>query len=103
MDAVAPGGAISFDQFTKHTTEALKVKDISRECDECFKLFDRENNGQIQMSNLRSILRNVGEPKLSDKEVDEMLSETAEEVGGKVPMVIDRPGFDRMCTCPLRE
>jgi hypothetical protein len=85
-----------------YTNFYFEVSSLGREVDECFKLFDREvivfckknfstncdstmsniflasqGTGQIQMNNFRSILRHVGEPKMSDADVDEMIKEVS--------------------------
>ncbi len=91
-------GAVDFKEFQTAIREALTVADLGREVDECFKLFDREMTGLIQVANFRNIMRHIGEPKLSDEDVDLMLLE-AQEKDGKM----DKANFEKICTCPIKQ
>ncbi|KAL3873879.1 hypothetical protein ACJMK2_036962 [Sinanodonta woodiana] len=67
-------GTIDFDEFLQMMGRKMKETDTEEEIKEAFKLFDKDNNGLISPSELKSVMVNLGE-RLTDEEVDEMIKE----------------------------
>jgi calmodulin len=58
-------------------------KDTDEELREAFKVFDKDGNGFISASELRSVMASLGE-KLTDEEVEEMMREADADGDGQV-------------------
>lgn len=52
----------------------MKDTDAEEEIMEAFKVFDKDGEGSISMSDLRHVMTNLGE-KLTDEEIEEMMRE----------------------------
>ena len=64
---------------------AKKMKDTDTEDEmrEAFRVFDKDGDGYISAAELRHVMANLGE-KLTDQEVDEMISEADLDGDGRV-------------------
>ena len=79
-----PGnGTIDFDEFLQMMGRKMKETDTEEEIKEAFKLFDKDNNGLISPSELKSVMVNLGE-RLTDEEVDEMIKEADLDGDGQI-------------------
>jgi calmodulin len=65
-------GQISFNQFLSVLDEKPFEGDIVDLVKDCFKLFDKDGNGFVSVSELRHVLTTLGE-KLTTEEVDSLL------------------------------
>ena len=61
----------------------MKDTDTEEEIREAFKVFDKDGNGFISASELRTVMTSLGE-KLTDEEVDEMIHEADTDGDGQV-------------------
>ena len=61
----------------------MKESDTEEEIREAFKVFDKDGNGFISASELRTVMTSLGE-KLTDEEVDEMIHEADTDGDGQV-------------------
>jgi len=50
---------------------------------EAFKIFDNQGNGKLAASELKAVLKNLGEP-MSDEDVDALLDAADQEAGGYI-------------------
>ena len=66
-------GAMSFQEFIPLMERKMKDTDGEEDIIEAFKVFDRDGSGKINLDEIKHIMANLGE-KLSDVEMDEMLS-----------------------------
>jgi len=72
-------GAIEFPEFCVMMVKKMQESDTENEIREAYRVFDKERTGMIEASEMRLILSNLPE-KLSDAEIDEMLT-TADKDG----------------------
>ncbi|XP_023228541.1 troponin C-like [Centruroides vittatus] len=79
-------GEIEFDEFLVLTARFLLEEDtaaMEQELREAFRLYDKEGNGYINVSDLRQILRALDD-KLTEDELDEMIAEIDTDGSGTV-------------------
>ncbi len=67
-------GRIDFNEFLDLMHKRAKDEDIEEELSEAFRIFDKEDNGLISISEFRHIMLTLGE-RLTEDEVDEMIKE----------------------------
>ncbi|KAJ4753494.1 Calmodulin [Rhynchospora pubera] len=67
-------GTIEFNEFTILMARKLMETDTDEEMKEAFEVFDKDHNGLISPSELRHVMRNLGE-NLTDDEVAQMIRE----------------------------
>ncbi|KAG7531187.1 hypothetical protein FFLO_04546 [Filobasidium floriforme] len=75
--------SIDFPEFLTMMARKMKDTDSEEEIMEAFKVFDKDNNGQISAAELRHVMTNLGE-KLTDEEVDEMIREADQDGDGQI-------------------
>ena len=61
----------------------MKETDSDEEIREAFKVFDKDGNGFISVTELRQVMNSLGE-KLTEEEVDEMMREADTDGDGQV-------------------
>lgn len=79
-------GQIEFDEFLVLTAKFLLEEDsaaMEQELREAFRLYDKEGNGFIYVTDLRQILRALDD-KLTEDELDEMIAEIDTDGSGTV-------------------
>lgn len=76
-------GTVDFPEFLSVVAKRTKACDSEEEIREAFRVFDKDGNGYISVSELRHVMTNLGE-KLSDEEVDEMIKEADMDGDGRV-------------------
>ncbi|KAH3853235.1 calmodulin-A-like [Dreissena polymorpha] len=74
---------IEFPQFLNILSKLIKDTDPETELTEAFKIFDKENTGNIACADLRRIMTTYGET-LTDEEVEEMIKEADTDGDGIV-------------------
>ncbi|XP_028622425.1 calmodulin-alpha-like [Grammomys surdaster] len=67
-------GTIDFQEFLTMVARKMKDTDSEEEIREAFRVFDKDGNGYLSAAELNHVMTNFGE-KLTDKEVDEMITE----------------------------
>ncbi|KAK7285125.1 hypothetical protein RJT34_19885 [Clitoria ternatea] len=67
-------GTIEFVEFLNLMARKMKETDAEEELKDAFRLFDKDQDGYISPSELRSAMRTVGE-KVTDEEVELMVKE----------------------------
>ncbi|XP_071133573.1 uncharacterized protein [Mytilus edulis] len=67
-------GTVDFPGFYTLMQHKMKDTDAEEEIMEAFKVFDKDGEGSISMSDLRHVMTNLGE-KLTDEEIEEMMRE----------------------------
>ncbi|KAI6218200.1 Calmodulin [Aphelenchoides fujianensis] len=76
-------GTIELVEFARMMNKKVKESDVERELREAFQVFDRDQDGYISASELRFVMRNLGE-NLSDEECNEMIKEADRDKDGRV-------------------
>ncbi|KAH0733762.1 hypothetical protein KY285_009469 [Solanum tuberosum] len=76
-------GTIDFPEFLNLMARKMKDTDSEEELKEAFRVFDKDQNGFISAAELRHVMTNLGE-KLTDEEVDEMISEADVDGDGQI-------------------
>lgn len=76
-------GTIDFEEFLAMMAKKMSTAGSDEEIREAFKVFDKDDDGFISASELRSVMANLGET-LSDIEIDEMIREADEDGDGQV-------------------
>ncbi|KAJ1699473.1 hypothetical protein LUZ63_007985 [Rhynchospora breviuscula] len=76
-------GTIEFNEFTSLMARKLMETDTDEEMKEAFEVFDKDHNGLISPSELRHVMRNLGE-NLTDDEVAQMIREADTDGDGYV-------------------
>ncbi|KAI3459435.1 hypothetical protein Pfo_016098 [Paulownia fortunei] len=76
-------GTIEFAEFLNLMAKKMKETDAEEELKEAFKVFDKDQNGYISANELRHVMINLGE-KLTDEEVEQMISEADLDGDGQV-------------------
>ena len=61
-------GEIEFDEFLKLMVKKMQENDNEEELLEAFRVFDRDNNQEIDETELRHVMTNLGE-KLTEDEI----------------------------------
>lgn len=80
-------GTIDFAEFLTLMARKMKTKDSEAEILEAFKVFDTDGSGKISPAELRKVMTKLGE-KLSDQEVEEMISEADMDGDGVRPLFL---------------
>ena len=76
-------GAINFNEFILLMIKKLNDNDTEEELIETFKIFDRDGDGYITASELKSVLTSINE-ETTNQEVDEMIKEADVDGDGKI-------------------
>lgn len=84
-------GSIDFEEFVLMMAKKLEKSNTEDEIREAFKLFDKDNNGCITVTELRNILTETGQ-KIRPEEADELMKAIDTDGDGK----IDYEEFCRM-------
>lgn len=74
---------VEFNEFLQLMSKKLKKDCGEVELLEAFRVFDRLGQGWIMSSDLRDVMKHLGE-RLSDPEVDDMMKEADREGNGRV-------------------
>ncbi|RZB49559.1 Calmodulin-like protein 8 isoform B [Glycine soja] len=84
-------GTIEFGEFLNLMARKMKETEAEEELKEAFRVFDKDHDGYISPSELRSVMRTIGE-KVTDEEVEQMVKEADLDGDG----LIDYEEFVRM-------
>ncbi|VDH98383.1 Hypothetical predicted protein [Mytilus galloprovincialis] len=76
-------GTIEFPEFLQMATDMMKSVDLADEVRDAFRLFDKNGDGYVTASELKTILSNNGE-KISDEELDAMVKDADVDGDGKI-------------------
>lgn len=74
---------VDYGTVAKCLAKPKTKADNSEEVKEAFKIFDKDNNGQVQVSELRHVLTTLGE-KMTTAEVDELLKDAKVDKDGNI-------------------
>ena len=72
------GPSIDFETFLSAITSKLGDKETKAGIEKIFELFDDDNSGAINLTNLKRVARELGDTMTSD-ELEEMLSRAASD------------------------
>ncbi|KAK7397304.1 hypothetical protein VNO78_18472 [Psophocarpus tetragonolobus] len=84
-------GTIEFGEFLNLMARKMKESEAEEELKEAFRVFDKDHDGYISASELRSVMRTIGE-KVTDEEVEQMVKEADLDGDG----LVDYEEFVRM-------
>lgn len=84
-------GTIDFEEFLDMMSRNSMDENAEEEMRQAFLVFDKDGSGQISMSELKQVMRSLGE-YLTDQEVEEMIREADGDGDGE----IDFQEFKRM-------
>ena len=76
-------GKIDFEEFLTMMRRKMKSSDTDDEIKEAFKVFDKDGDGYITSSELKSVMKSLGE-KLTESEIEEMIREADTDGDGQV-------------------
>ena len=76
-------GTINFMEFLVLMERQLITGDKDREFKEAFSLFDKDGNGLISASELKAVMKNVGE-SMNDTEIEQMIKEVDIDGDGQI-------------------
>ena len=76
-------GWIDFDEFLALMAKKTKEAEDEQELREAFRVFDKNNKGVIETSDLKVIFKTL-DPDMPDEEVDAIISEVDEDANGTV-------------------
>lgn len=76
-------GSIDFEEFVLMMAKKLEKSNTEDEIREAFKLFDKDNNGCITVTELRNILTETGQ-KIRPEEADELMKAIDTDGDGKI-------------------
>ncbi|KAL4238029.1 hypothetical protein ACF0H5_002740 [Mactra antiquata] len=76
-------GEIDFQEYLQMMASRMSFNGSAVQIREAFKVFDKDNKGFLTVDELRHIMTNLGE-KLTDEEVDEMLSIVDADGNGEI-------------------
>ena len=76
-------GEIDFEEFVTLMNRRSKQTDIEDEIYNAFKVFDKEGNGLISVTELRHIMMTLGD-QLTEEEIDDMLKEADNDGDGYI-------------------
>jgi len=76
-------GVINFDEFLILMSHNAKPADTDQELLRAFEVFDKDGSGTITTSELKDVLRSLGE-NLTDEELDEMVKLTDKNGDGVI-------------------
>ena len=69
-------GNIDFPDFLMVVSRKMAEVESPAACVGAFKVFDKDNNGFVTVAEFRHIMTNIGDERLPDDEVDEMIKVT---------------------------
>lgn len=67
-------GEIDFEEFCGLMVKKMKESEPEEELVEVFKIFDKDGNGKVDMYDLATVFKELGE-KISDEDLKEMIDE----------------------------
>lgn len=76
-------GYIDFDEFCFLLRKKKQEDEDERELKECFRVLDKDKKGEIDVADLRWILRNLSDD-LTEEEIDDMIADTDTDGSGFV-------------------
>lgn len=76
-------GTVDFEEFVALMTKKTKEAEDEQELREAFRVFDKNNIGVIDVSDLKMIF-NALDPDMADEEIDQIISEVDEDGSGTV-------------------
>ncbi|KAG2467130.1 CALM protein, partial [Polypterus senegalus] len=76
-------GTIEFNEFLSIMAMRVNGQDIEEEMREAFRILDKDNDGSISETEMRQIMKGLGE-KLTDEEIDTMFREADNDGDGLV-------------------
>lgn len=74
-------GNINFQEYISLMARRMRDGDLEEEMKQVFKLFDRDGNGLVGASELKSVMIGIGE-KITDDEIDDMIREADKDGDG---------------------
>jgi len=80
---VNASGYIDFEEFLFLLKKKLQDLEDERELKECFRVLDKHKKGEIDVADLRWILRNLSDD-LTEEEIDDMIADTDTDGSGFV-------------------
>ena len=84
-------GNVGLPEIMIMLARKMKDDDTEEQVQKAFKVYDRDNNNEIEIDDLRRIMVNLSD-KLTDEEMEEIAREADEDGNG----VIDHEEFVRM-------
>ncbi|KAK7337905.1 hypothetical protein VNO77_18496 [Canavalia gladiata] len=84
-------GTIEFGEFLNLMARKMKESEAEEELKEAFRVFDKDQDGYISPSELRSVMRTIGE-KVTEEELEQMVKEADLDGDG----LVDYQEFVRM-------
>ena len=76
-------GEIDFEEFLEVMKRKMKDTDTEEEFSRGFKVFDNDNDNQINIADLRELMQNLGED-ISEEELEDMIKVAAAEGNSSV-------------------
>lgn len=76
-------GYIDLEEFFMLVTMKMSADEDERELKECFRVLDKERKGEIDVKELRWILKNLGDD-LTEEDIDDMIADTDTDGSGFV-------------------
>jgi len=76
-------GYITFDEFSTIIKQKYKEDEDERELKECFRVLDKEKKGEVNVCELRWILKNLGDD-LTEEDIDDMIADVDTDGSGWV-------------------
>jgi len=76
-------GNINFQEYISLMARRMRDGDLEEEMKQVFRLFDRDGNGLVGASELKSLMLGIGE-KITDDEVEDMIREADKDGDGYV-------------------
>ncbi|XP_056021983.1 calmodulin-alpha-like [Ostrea edulis] len=86
-------GSIDFEEFVLMMADKLERSNTEDEIREAFKLFDKDDNGYISVSELKNILTETGE-KITPEEANELIKAIDKDGDGKIDYEEAKPVFN---------
>ena len=80
---VDQSGSIDFTEFVTLMAKQSQGKETEEELLEAFKVFDKDGNGNISATELKTVMHNLGE-NLSDADIEEMIREADLDGDGEI-------------------
>ena len=78
------GGQIDFRDFLTFMSRKMQASEIENELTDAFRASNKNGNGLISITELRHVLLNLDEEKLTEAEVDEIIREADIRGDGQV-------------------
>jgi len=76
-------GYINFDEFCEIVRKKMQADEDERELKEIFRVLDKEKKGEVNTSELRWILKNLGDD-LTEDDIDDMIADVDTDGSGWV-------------------